>query len=88
MPPLARVIVKVVFTGSDSIAAIPIEAAIVPLPMPPVKLVVPARAKLVKSEDGFKVAFTVNVVLIVAAGAAAPTSSAKARVENVRFIVF
>jgi hypothetical protein len=31
---------------------------------------------------------TVNVVLIVAAGAAAPTSSAKARVENVRFIVF
>src|ERR1019366_5934427 len=31
-------------------------------------------------------AFTVNVVLIVAAGAAAPTSSAKAKVENVRFI--
>src|ERR1039458_857335 len=29
---------------------------------------------------------TVNVVLIVAAGAAAPTSSAKAKVENVRFI--
>src|ERR1035438_10105972 len=29
---------------------------------------------------------TVNVVLIVAAGAAAPTSSAKAIVENVRFI--
>jgi hypothetical protein len=31
---------------------------------------------------------TVNVVLIVAAGAAAPTSSAKARVENIRFMVF
>src|ERR1019366_1882328 len=31
---------------------------------------------------------TVNVVLIVAAGAAAPTSRAKAKVENVRFIVF
>ena len=54
--------------------------------MPPVMLAVPAIAKLVKVADGVAVAFTVNVVVLIAAGAAAQTSSAKAKVENVRFI--
>jgi hypothetical protein len=49
-------------------------------------LVVPAITKLVKVADGVAVAFTVNAVLKVAAEAAAQTSSAKAKIENVRFI--
>ena len=60
--------------------------AIFPVPMPPVKLTVPAIAKLVKVADGVPVAFTVNVVLMTAAGTAAQTSSAKAKLENVRLI--
>jgi Na+-transporting NADH:ubiquinone oxidoreductase subunit NqrA len=47
---------------------------------------VPAIAKLVKVADGVPVAFTVNVVLMTAAGTAAQTSSAKAKLENVRLI--
>jgi hypothetical protein len=54
-----------------------------PLPIPPVKLAVPAIVMLV---DTVAVALIVNVVLILAAVAAAQTSSAKAKVENVRFI--
>jgi hypothetical protein len=60
--------------------------AMVPLPMPPVKFAVPVSAKAVNVEFADAVAFTVNVVLIVAAGTAAHTSSAKAKTDPVRFI--
>ena len=56
----------------------------VPLPIF-VSVAVPVTEMLAPT---LPVAFTVNVVLIVAAGAAAPTSSAKAKFENVRFMVF
>lgn len=60
--------------------------AMVPLPMPPVKFAVPATVKAVNVALAAAVAFIVTVVLIVAAEAAAQTSSAKAKIENVRFI--
>jgi hypothetical protein len=49
-----------------------------------VKVAVPEAAILVPAR--LPVAFTVNVVLIVAAEAAAHTTSAKAKTENIRFI--
>ena len=54
--------------------------------MPPVKLAVPVIATLVKVGDGVAVAFTVNVVLIVAAGAAEYKTSANPKLETVLFI--
>jgi hypothetical protein len=84
VPPLARVIVKVVFTGSELIAVIGIDAAMVPFPIPFVKFAWPVIPKLVP--ETVVEAFTVKVVLMLAAGAAAHTSSAKAKVEKVRFI--
>jgi hypothetical protein len=87
VPPLARVIVNVVFAGSVPIAEMGAVADRVPFPIPFVKFAVPVIPKLVAEID--VVAFTVNVVLIAAADAAAvKASSAKAKVKNVRFIVF
>src|ERR1035437_4745487 len=84
-PPASRVIVYSA-TTLEAVRSSGTVLAIFPVPMPPVKLTVPAIAKAEKLELGVAVAFTVNVVLILAAGAAAQTSSAKAKVENVRFI--
>ncbi len=84
VPPLARVIVKVVFTGSEPIAVMGTDAAMVPFPIPFVKFAWPVIPKPVA--EIVVVAFTVKVVLMVAAGAAAHTSSAKAKFEKVRLI--
>jgi hypothetical protein len=84
VPPLARVIVKLAFTGSETIAVVGTDAATVPFPIPFVKFawpVIPKPAAVI-----VVVAFTVKVVLIVAARAAVHISSAKAKFEKVRFI--
>jgi hypothetical protein len=78
------VIVKVVFTGSEVIALTGTVAATVPFPMPFVKLAVPVIPKPVA--EIVVVAFTVKVVLMLAAVAAVHTSSVKTKLEKVRFI--
>ena len=84
VPPLARVIVKVVFTGSVPSAVAATVAAIVPFPIPFVKLAWPVIPKPVA--EIVVVAFTVKVVLMLAAVAAVHTSSVKTKLERVRFI--
>ena len=84
VPPLARVIVKVVFMGSEASPVAGTVAAIVPFPIPFVKFAWPVIPKPVA--EIVVVAFTVKVVLMLAAGAAAQTSSAKAKFEKVRLI--
>ena len=59
-------------------------AANFPVPMPPVKFVVPAIVNAVNVELAVAVAFTVNVVLMVAAGATAHASRAEARIADSR----
>ncbi len=76
VPPLAKMIVNVVFTGSKIIAPAGIEAENVPFPILPVKFAEPETPKVVPELD--VVAFTVRVVLIVAAFAAAHTNRAEA----------
>lgn len=84
VPPAAKVIVNVVVTGSEASAVMGTDAVIVPFPIPPVKFVVPLIVMPLAPRAA--VAFTVNVVLIVAAGAAAQTTRAKAKLAHARFI--
>jgi hypothetical protein len=85
VPPAASVIVNVVFTGSELIPEMGTEAERLPLPMPPVKFDVPVIVKPVAPRTA--VALTVNVVLIVAAGAMAHASRAEARTAESRVII-
>jgi hypothetical protein len=58
--------------------------ATVPLPMPPVNATVPAMVNAENVEFAVAVAFTVIVVLMVAAGATAHASRAEARIADSR----
>ena len=80
VPPAARVIVYVALTGSETSAVIGTDDAIVPVPIPPVKFAVPEIVMPLAPIAA--VAFTVTVVLIVAAGATALSRTAEARIAH------
>ena len=85
VPPAVKVIVKGAFTGSDEIAVMGAVADNVPAPIPPVKFnAVLLSARPLAPSDA--VALTVNVVLMVAAGAAAQTKRAKVKTTIARVI--
>src|SRR5437899_7361162 len=84
LPPVRPVIVNVVVAGSAIRAERGTVADMVPLPMPPVKLAVPLI--VAPETPRAAVAFTVNVVGILAAGATAHTINVKAKLDTVLFI--